>query len=135
MKSNKGKFTNFFNEFKQFAMRGNVVDLAVAVVIGGAFGKIVSSLVAGIIMPLIGLLLGGINIADKSLKIGDAIVKWGSFLQSIIDFTIIAFSIFAAVKFINLLQLKKEEKKENFSKEELILMEIRDLLKEQISKK
>lgn len=98
---------SFLSEFKQFAMRGNVVDLAVAVIIGAAFGKIVSSLVDGIVMPLIGLLLGGINITAKSFKIGAAVVKWGAFLQTIIDFTIIAFAIFVAVKFINLLQEKK----------------------------
>ncbi|CDZ78548.1 Large-conductance mechanosensitive channel [Legionella massiliensis] len=120
---------SFFSEFKQFAMRGNVMDLAVAVVIGAAFGKIVSSLVEGIVMPLIGLLLGGINIADKSLKIGDAVVKWGSFLQSIIDFTIIAFAIFLVIKFINLVQRKKENEPEKLTKEESLLVEIRDLLK------
>lgn len=117
------------SEFKQFAMRGNVMDLAVAVVIGAAFGKIVTSLVNGIIMPLIGLLLGGINVADKSFKIGQTVVQWGSFLQSIIDFTIIAFAIFMAIKFINLLQRKEEEKPEVITKEEALLMEIRDLLK------
>ncbi|KTD25895.1 MULTISPECIES: large conductance mechanosensitive channel protein MscL [Legionella] len=120
---------SFWSEFKQFAMRGNVVDLAVAVVIGGAFGKIVSSLVDGIIMPLIGLLLGGINISDKSFKIGEAIVKWGLFLQTVIDFAIIAFSIFIVIKFINILQHKREEEAENLTKEESLLTEIRDLLK------
>ena len=94
----------FFSEFKQFAMRGNVVDLAVAVVIGGAFCKIVSSMVNGIIMPVIGLLLGGVDISDKAFKIGQSVFKWGDFLQAIIDFTIISFSIFIAVKGINLLQ-------------------------------
>lgn len=117
------------SEFKQFAMRGNVMDLAVAVVIGAAFGKIVSSLVNGIIMPVIGLLLGGINIADKSFKIGQAVVQWGSFLQSVIDFTIIAFAIFMAIKFINLIQRKEETKSETLTREETLLMEIRDLLK------
>ncbi|KTD37666.1 large conductance mechanosensitive channel [Legionella nautarum] len=119
---------SFWSEFKQFAMRGNVMDLAVAVVIGAAFGKIVSSLVDGIIMPLIGLLLGGINISDKSFKIGAAVVKWGSFLQTIIDFTIIAFSIFLVIKFINILQQKREKEPE-LTKEETLLTEIRDLLK------
>ncbi|KTC85788.1 MULTISPECIES: large-conductance mechanosensitive channel protein MscL [Legionella] len=121
-------------EFKQFAMRGNVMDLAVAVVIGVAFGKIVSSLVDGIIMPLIGLLLGGINIADKSFKIGAAVVKWGSFLQTIIDFTLIAFSIFLIIKFINMLQQKREKEPE-LTKEETLLTEIRDLLKAKTSGK
>ncbi|HRD70213.1 MAG TPA: large-conductance mechanosensitive channel protein MscL [Legionella sp.] len=123
---------SFFQEFKQFAMRGNVVDLAVAVVIGTAFGKIITSLVNGIIMPLIGLLLGGINISDKSFIVGDAVVQWGSFFQTIIDFTIIAFAIFIAVKFVNLLKRKEEEKKPKLTNEELLLTEIRDLLKDNI---
>ncbi|STX37897.1 large-conductance mechanosensitive channel protein MscL [Legionella feeleii] len=126
---------SFLSEFKQFAMRGNVMDLAVAVVIGAAFGKIVSSLVDGIIMPIIGLLMGGINITDKTFKIGAVVVKWGAFLQTIIDFTIIAFAIFVAIKFINLLQKKQEETEEKIGKEEAILIEIRDLLREKTSKK
>lgn len=120
---------SFFTEFKQFAMRGNVIDLAVAVVIGTAFGKIVSALVNGVIMPLLGSLLGGINIAGKSFTIGQAIVQWGLFLQAIIDFTIIAFSIFVAIKFINILQEKQEEAPPALSREEALLTEIRDLLK------
>ena len=122
----------FLQEFKQFAMRGNVLDLAVAVVIGASFGKIITSLVDGIIMPLIGLLLGGINIANKSIKFGDAVIKWGSFLQSIIDFTLIAFAIFVAIKCINLLKIKEKEQVPApvVSPEEALLMEIRDLLKE-----
>lgn len=119
----------FLTEFKQFAMRGNVVDLAVAVIIGAAFGKIISSLVDGVIMPLIGLLLGGINISDKNFTIGQAVVKWGLFLQSVIDFTIIAFSIFLAIKFINMLQQKQEAQPEKLTREEILLTEIRDLLK------
>ncbi|KTC86415.1 large-conductance mechanosensitive channel protein MscL [Legionella brunensis] len=126
---------SFFSEFKQFAMRGNVMDLAVAVVIGAAFGKIVSSLVDGIIMPLIGLLLGGIDISSKAFKIGAAVIKWGAFLQTIIDFTIIAFSIFVAIKFINLLQIKREEEPAKLTKEEAILIEIRDLLRTKTSDK
>lgn len=121
---------SFLKEFKQFAMRGNVVDLAVAVVIGAAFGKIVSSLVDGIVMPLVGLLLGGVNIANKSFTLGDAVVKWGSFLQSIIDFTIIALAIFVAIKFVNLLKSKEEEETPKLSHEEILLTEIRDLLKD-----
>lgn len=120
---------SFFNEFKQFAMRGNVVDLAVAVIIGTAFGKIVSSMVDGIIMPLIGLLLGGVNIADKSFTIGAAVVKWGAFLQTVLDFTLIAFALFIVIKFINILQKKKEEQPETLTKQEMILIEIRDLLR------
>ncbi|HHF7366631.1 TPA: large-conductance mechanosensitive channel protein MscL [Legionella bozemanae] len=120
---------SFLQEFKQFAIKGNVIDLAVAVVIGAAFGKIISSLVSGIIMPLIGLLLGGINIANRALTVGDAVVKWGEFLQAVIDFTIISFSIFVAIKVISLVR-KEEEKKETPTREETLLTEIRDLLKE-----
>lgn len=119
---------SFLSEFKAFAMRGNVMDLAVAVVIGAAFGKIVSSLVDGIIMPVIGLLLGGINISDKTFTIGQAAVKWGAFLQTIIDFTIIAFAIFVVVKLINRLQ-RKEEIVAPPTPEVQLLTEIRDLLK------
>lgn len=123
----------FLSEFKQFALRGNVVDLAVAVVIGGAFGKIITALVNGIIMPLIGILLGGINISEKLWRIGLAEIKWGLFLQNIIDFTLIAFAIFLTIKFMNLLKLS-EAKKEPLTKEEQFLMEIRDLLKHQNEK-
>ena len=122
---------SFLQEFKLFAMRGNVVDLAVAVIIGAAFGKIISSLVDGIIMPLIGLLLGGINIADKTWTLGAAVVKWGSFLQTIIDFTIIAFAIFVAIKGINLLKKKEEAPLPEYTTQEKLLMEIRDLMKKE----
>lgn len=117
---------SFFSEFKQFAMRGNVIDLAVAVVVGTAFGKIVASLVDGIIMPLIGLILGGVNVASKSFTLGQAVIKWGLFLQSVIDFSLIAFSIFLVVKLINLLYKKEDPKP---TKEEMLLTEIRDELK------
>ncbi|KTD51206.1 large-conductance mechanosensitive channel protein MscL [Legionella quateirensis] len=121
---------SFLKEFKEFAMRGNVVDLAVAVVIGAAFGKIISSLVDGIVMPLIGLIIGGVNIAGESLTVGHAVIKWGAFLQTIIDFTLIAFSIFLAVKFINLLRKKEEEQEPKLTPVEVLLTEIRDLMKE-----
>lgn len=120
---------SFLKEFKAFAMRGNVVDLAVAVVIGAAFGKIISSLVDGIIMPSIGLLLGGIDISDKQLMIGQATIKWGLFLQTVIDFTIISFAIFIVIKLINTLQRKEEAIPKEPSSEEKLLTEIRDLLK------
>ena len=94
-------------EFKEFAMRGNVMDLAVAVIIGGAFGKIVTSLVNDLLMPLIGLLLGGINFSEQAITVGGAALKWGAFVQSIIDFVIIAFVIFLLVRALN--RLKKEE--------------------------
>lgn len=115
-------------EFKEFAMRGNVIDLAVAVIIGAAFGKIVSSLVDDMVMPLLGLVLGGVNIAEKSVTIGSAIVKWGLFLQNIIDFIIIAFAIFLAIKVLN--RLKKEKKAKPEETEVSLLKEIRDLLRE-----
>jgi len=94
-------------EFKEFVMRGNVLDLAVAVIIGGAFGKIVSSLVNDILMPLIGLVLGGINFSDLALTVGGAVVAWGAFVQAIVDFLIIAYVIFLIVKAAN--TTKKKE--------------------------
>jgi len=94
-------------EFRDFAMRGNVIDLAVGVIIGGAFGKIVGSLVNDILMPLIGLVLGGINFSEQAIQIGEASVRWGAFVQAIIDFIIIAFVIFLIVKAAN--RAKKQE--------------------------
>ena len=91
-------------EFREFAMRGNVLDLAVAVIIGGAFGKIIASLVADVLMPLIGLVLGGVNFADLSFTVGAAVVRWGAFVQSIVDFLIIAFVIFMIVRAMNRMQ-------------------------------
>jgi large conductance mechanosensitive channel len=88
-------------EFKAFAMRGNVLDLAVAVIIGGAFGKIVSSLVNDIVMPLIGLMMGGVNFSEQAFTVGAAVIKWGAFVQTVIDFIIIAFVIFLIVKGAN----------------------------------
>ncbi len=93
-------------EFKKFAMRGNVMDLAIGVIIGGAFGKIVASLVGDVLMPLIGLLLGGIDFSGLAFTIGKAVVKYGAFLQSVVDFLIIAFVIFLMVKGINKLTEK-----------------------------
>jgi len=125
---------SFLKEFKEFAMRGNVMDLAVAVVIGAAFGKIVTALVEGIIMPLIGLLLGGINISDKSFMLGQTVVKWGLFLQSIIDFTIIAFSIFIVIKLMNSFKAKQKPAPTEPSNEEKLLLEIRDILSERLNR-
>lgn len=121
----------FLDEFKAFAIRGNVLDLAVAVVIGGAFGKIISALVEGIIMPVIGLLLGGIDISGKTLTVGHAVVKWGLFLQSIIDFTIISFAIFTLVKIINSLQHNQTIKEATPPPDVVLLGEIRDLLQDE----
>ena len=94
-------------EFREFAIRGNVMDLAVAVIIGGAFGKIVTSLVDNILSPLIGLVMGGIDFSALESQIGDAAIQWGLFIQSIIDFIIIAFVIFLLVRAMN--RLKREE--------------------------
>jgi large conductance mechanosensitive channel len=121
---------SFVKEFKEFAMRGNVVDLAVAVVIGGAFGKIVSSLVGDVVMPIVGLLLGGVNFSGLSLTVGDAVIKYGAFIQAIVDFVIIAFVIFLALKALN--NLKKAEPPAAPlapPAQEVLLGEIRDLLK------
>ena len=120
---------SFISEFKAFALRGNVVDLAVAVVIGAAFSKIVSALVDGIIMPFIGLLLGGVNVTGLSFTVGQASIKWGMFLQAIIDFTIISFVIFLMIKAISLLHKKEEAVPSKPSDEIVLLTEIRDLLK------
>jgi large conductance mechanosensitive channel len=91
-------------EFRDFALRGNVIDLAVGVIIGGAFGKIVASLVNDVLFPLIGLLLGGVNFSELSFTVEDAVVKYGAFLQSIVDFLIIAFVIFLMIRAMNRLQ-------------------------------
>lgn len=94
-------------EFKDFVMRGNVLDLAVAVIIGAAFGKIIASLVDDLLMPLIGLFLGGINFSGLAFTIGDAVIEWGAFVQSVVDFVIIAFVVFLIVKAAN--ATKKKE--------------------------
>jgi len=121
---------NLINEFKEFIKRGNVIDLAVAVVIGGAFSSIVNSLVNDLIMPVIGVIIGGINFTGLTLRVGTAVIRYGSFLQNVINFLIIAFAIFMLVKLINKFFKKKEEVKEVVKSEEVILLEeIRDLLK------
>lgn len=123
---------NFVNEFKTFAMRGNVVDLAVAVVIGAAFGKIVSSLVENIVTPLIGVLAGGIDLSNLSTQVGEVTIMYGVFLQSIFDFIIIALAIFLVIKALSKLQKKEDEKPKEPalpSEEVLLLREIRDSLK------
>lgn len=127
-------------EFKQFISKGNVVDLAVGVIIGGAFGKIVTSLVNDIIMPLIGIIIGGIDFSNLSIKVNDATIAYGSFIQNVIDFLIIAVCIFMFIKLINkLTHLRKQEKVEevvvNTPSEDIVLLtEIRDLLKKETKK-
>lgn len=119
----------FMKEFKDFAMRGNVVDLAVAVIIGGAFGKIVSSLVGDVVMPVVGLLLGGINFSGLSIMVGDAVIKYGAFLQAVVDFLIIAWVVFVALKLLNSMKKAEPPAAPAASNQEVLLGEIRDLLK------
>jgi large conductance mechanosensitive channel len=118
-------------EFKDFAMKGNVVDLAVAVVIGAAFGKIVSSLVANLVTPLVGMFMGGVDFTDLSYSVGDAVFGYGAFIQSVIDFVIVAFVIFMVIKVISKAQgpAKVEEPVPAGPTELDILKEIRDNLK------
>lgn len=131
-------------EFKEFAVRGNVIDLAIGIIIGDAFGKIVSSLVADIIMPPLGLLIAGVRLSAIKLTLQEAVVaadgevlqkaitlNLGNFIQTVLDFTIIAFSIFMMVRGINRLRTREEKKQEppKPTKEEALLTEIRDILK------
>ena len=133
IKALEKKSKGLFEEFKTFIKRGNVIDLAVGVVIGGAFSTIVSSLVNDIIMPLVGIIIWGYDFTGLSLKVKDASINYGSFIQNIINFLIIAFCIFILVNVINkfLHKAKEEEKKEEPKKsdEVILLEEIRDLLK------
>jgi len=120
----------FFKEFKDFAAKGNVIELAVAVVIGAAFGKIVTSLVDDIIMPLFGILVGK-NFASLTLELNGSYIAYGAFIQAIVDFLIIAFCVFLFTKLINKFKKKEEKKAEapKKSDEVVLLEEIRDLLK------
>ena len=125
----------FFKEFKEFAVKGNVMDMAVGVIIGGAFGKIVSSLVDDVLMPIIGTLTGGVNFTDLAITVGEANIKYGTFIQNVIDFLIIALCIFLMIKGMNKLNRKKEEEpapeEPKGPTQEELLAEIRDLLKKQ----
>ncbi|MCW0323147.1 large-conductance mechanosensitive channel protein MscL [Pantoea dispersa] len=134
---------SLFKEFRDFAMRGNVVDLAVGVIIGAAFGKIVSSLVANIIMPPLGLLIGGVDFKQFKWVLKPAegdipavVMEYGNFIQTVFDFIIVAFAIFVAIKVMNKLYKKKEVEKPapKPTNEEVLLTEIRDLLKQQNNK-
>lgn len=134
---------SFIKEFKTFAMRGNVVDMAVGIIIGAAFGKIVSSFVSDVIMPPIGVLLGGVDFKDLALTIKDAtaeqaavLIKYGAFIQTVIDFLIIALAVFVGLKAMNSLQRKEEAEPEPEAPaapaaDIQLLTEIRDLLKKQ----
>ena len=121
-----------FKEFREFLNRGNVIDLAVAVILGAAFTAIVKSLVDDIIMPLIGVLLGGLSFADLTVQVGDAVITYGNFLQAIVNFIIIALVIFLLVRYYNRLARQKEEAPSDpppTPEDVLLLREIRDLLK------
>lgn len=132
---------SMLKEFKAFAVKGNVVDLAVGIIIGAAFGKIVTALVSGVIMPPIGLLLGGVDFSDLAIVLKEAVgeapavvISYGAFIQTLVDFIIIAFAIFMLVKGINNMKKKEEEAPKAPpapSAEETLLTEIRDLLKSQ----
>jgi large conductance mechanosensitive channel len=117
-------------EFKSFAMKGNVVDLAVGVIIGVAFGKIVASLVEDVVMPLVGAVIGGVNFSGLAVTVGSATLKYGKFLQSCLDFLIIAWVIFIAVQAINRLRREKPPAPAATPRQEVLLEEIRDLLKQ-----
>ena len=134
---------SFIQEFKTFAMRGNVIDLAVGVVIGAAFGKIVTSFVDGIVMPLLGMLTGGVDFSERVVVLRDAVTgpdgkeaaaavlfKYGAFLQTVLDFMIVAFAIFLVVKLVNRMKRKEEAAPTAPPSDEVqLLMEIRDQLK------
>lgn len=125
---------NFISEFKEFISRGNVLDMAVGVVIGGAFTAIVTSLVNDVITPLIGVLIGGLDFSGLSIKVGDATVGYGSFIQAIINFLLISFVIFCVIRSFNKIAKKKSEEPETppAPPEDVVLLrEIRDLLSEQ----
>lgn len=125
-----------WNDFRKFISRGNVIDLAVAVIIGAAFGAIVTSLVNDLVMPLIGILIGGIDFTGLSLVVGNATLTYGNFIQAVINFLVIAFAVFMMVRSINNMQAAFQKEKEvapppGPSKEEILLTEIRDLLAKQ----
>ena len=128
----------FISEFKEFAMKGNVMDMAVGVIIGGAFGKIVSSLVDDILMPIVGMITGNIDFTSPAFQIGDgeeaAVLKYGNFIQNTVDFIIVAFCIFLMLKAINKMNRKKAEPEAPAAPagptQEELLAEIRDLLKQ-----
>lgn len=132
-----GNGSKTLKEFKQFVSRGNVIDLAVGVILGNAFGKIVTSVVNDMLMPLIGVLIGGLNFTSLSVKIGEATILYGNFIQNVIDFLIVAACIFLFIKIISKFNKKEEPEPEPIKKDDqvVLLEEIRDLLKEKSNKK
>ncbi|MBO4438458.1 MAG: large-conductance mechanosensitive channel protein MscL [Spirochaetaceae bacterium] len=135
IKNGLGAAKKELGAFKKFISRGNVIDMAVGVIIGGAFGKIVTSLVNDIVMPLIGLALGKLDFASLSIKIGESEIKYGNFIQTVVDFLIVALCIFIVIEIFEKFKKKEEAKPEETpavvkSDEALLLEEIRDLLKQ-----
>ena len=116
-------------EFREFAVKGNVMDLAVGVIIGAAFGKIVASIVEDLVMPAIGSLMGGLNFSDLAVRVGSATLKYGKFLQTCLDFFLIAVAVFLIVKLVNRIK-REEEAPKAAPRQEVLLEEIRDLLKD-----
>lgn len=128
----------YLNEFKEFAMKGNVLDLAIGIILGGAFGKIVTSFVSDVLMPPLGVLIGGVDVGDYKIVLKaaegnnpEAVISYGKFINTTIDFLIIAFAVFLLVKAVNRIKLQKETEKPapKINKEVELLTEIRDLLK------
>ncbi|MEE9332679.1 MAG: large-conductance mechanosensitive channel protein MscL [Granulosicoccaceae bacterium] len=117
------------SEFKEFAMKGSMIDMAAGIIIGAAIGKMVGALVDNVLMPLIGVFMGGVDFSSLSMKVGEAAIGYGAFIQALIDFLIIAFVIFMLLKFINNLKKKEEEAPAEPAEDVALLTEIRDLLK------
>lgn len=129
-KINLDKEKKVANEFKEFISKGNIVDMAIGVIIGSAFGKIVTSLVNDIFMPIIGVIIGGLDFSNLSIKVGNSAIMYGSFIQNVVDFLIVAACIFFMIKVLSKFKKKEEVKTETTVDENtLLLREIRDLLK------
>ena len=126
---NKAGTMGMISEFKEFAMKGSMIDMAVGIIIGAATGKVVSALVDSVIMPVVGVIMGGVDFSSLSIKVGEAAVGYGAFIQAIIDFIIVAFVIFMILKFINNLKKNAEDEATPPSEDVELLREIRDLLK------
>lgn len=123
--------SKFLREFKTFALRGNVIDLAVGVIVGGAFSSITTSLINDILMPILGIFTSQISFADLSVTVGGAVITYGNFIQAVVNFLVMAFIVFCLVRFINRLHKQEPKAPPKPSNEELLLAEIRDLLKEE----
>ncbi len=121
---------SMISEFKEFAMKGSLVDMAVGIIIGAAIGKVVGALVDSILMPLVGMAMGGVDFSSLAIQVGEASVGYGAFLQALIDFLIVAFVIFMIIKMLNNMKKSGAEEEEELSADTALLTEIRDLLKQ-----